>query len=230
MTSMATKILYSEEEMALAFQKKLLSKKGLPGIGPFWRVFKEVLSLSGRPDFLGIQKKNRKKVQFSNLNGSIVVSSIMALLKPNTSKSLKTIVKNTGFSLPVVKRVLKGLVEDNHIVQAGPDMFKGTEVSLIAEMETFVFELKLNNTKRAIFQAQQYKSFAHHVFIIAPPSRIPNYRKFKKVLDLWGIGLASFDPDTLSFKIENPSVPKEPASKQQLLYTVYNAMAQQAAL
>jgi len=208
---MATKILYSEEEMALAFQKKLLSKKGLPGIGPFWRVFKEVLSLSGRPDFLGIQKKNRKKVQFSNLNGSIVASSIMALLKPNTSKSLKTIV-------------------NNHIVQAGPDMFKGTEVSLIAEMETFVFELKLNNTKRAIFQAQQYKSFAHHVFIIAPPSRIPNYRKFKKVLDLWGIGLASFDPDTLSFKIENPSVPKEPASKQQLLYTVYNAMAQQAAL
>ena len=49
---------YSEEEMAQAFQQLLISENGLPGVGCFCAIYREISCRQGRPDFIALRFKS----------------------------------------------------------------------------------------------------------------------------------------------------------------------------
>jgi len=94
----------------------------------------------------------------------------------------------------------------------------------LQDIEIWAFELKLDKPKRAVFQAQQYRSFAQNVLIVVPPSQIPLYSKFSLALRRWGIGLASFEPTLSEFQLCRPPRLSQPNSRHQQAYAMFQLL------
>jgi hypothetical protein len=91
--------------------------------------------------------------------------------------------------------------------------------------EVWAFELKLSDSKRAVFQAQQCKAFAERVIIVVPPSQAKNYNRFRDSMNRWGIGLASFDPHSAIFIILKSPRKTRPFSREHRMYAISQMLA-----
>ena len=94
----------------------------------------------------------------------------------------------------------------------------------LRRVEVWAFELKLDKPKRAVFQAQQYRSFAQGVLIVVPPEQLGLYDKFDAVMRRWGIGLASFSPLTKEFILERPARLGPPHSRHHQAYALFQLL------
>jgi len=219
---------YTEDQMAVAFERVLKSRQGLAGLGPFWRVFREVDCHRGRPDFVAIEGKQKFRVEANSLG--FVAATVLALLRPSAHRSLNYLVTKSGFSRPSVRLAIRDLKRLGHIRQSD----KGESYTLdprrnLFDVEVWAFELKLDKPKRAIFQAQQYRLFAQKVLIVVPPTQVASYTKHHGTMERWGIGLASFDPDTKQFSVEIAARWGEPVSKQQQIFALGRLLDRKAA-
>ena len=217
--------VFSENDMADAFQVLASSKKGLPGIGRFWRVFREVASCHGRPDFVCLKRNSSSEhFPFSSKLG-LVGASVMASLNGSAGQTLSTIQQKTGYAISSIKTALSQLVIDGFVKKIKNDKFRVVSPMFFGKLETIAFELKLKNVKRALFQAQQYRCFADKVFIVVPPQLVGKFEKHKEVMSLWKIGLASYDPLNNKFCVVIKSQNKKPKTKHQAIYTIMNAIS-----
>lgn len=192
---------FTEEKMADAFLELLQSPEGLPGIGSFDGVYREVICHQGRPDFIAL--RNKKHLQPKRLPEStgFVGPSILTLLKPKAPRTLNYLISRSEFSEESIKRTLRQLIVSDQVEQTETGAYRlGSSISNF-QTELWVFELKLNNPKRAVFQAQQSCVYANRSVIVVPPGKEKPYKRFSKTLTRWGIGLATFDPINVNFQI-----------------------------
>ncbi len=217
--------IFSEKDMADAFQVLASSKKGLPGIGGFWRVFREVASCHGRPDFVCLRRNSSSDYFPSSSKLGLVGASVMASLNGSTGQTLEMIQQKTGYAISSIKTALSQLVIDGFVRKTKNDKFRIVSPTFFGKLETIAFELKLKNVKRALFQAQQYRCFADKVYIVVPPQLVSKFEKHKEVMSLWKIGLASYDPLNNKFCVVIKSQSKKPKTKHQVIYTVMNAIS-----
>jgi hypothetical protein len=91
-------------------------------------------------------------------------------------------------------------------------------------VQVWAFELKLDKPKRAVFQAQQYRSFAQRVMIVVPPNQYAIYKKFRLAMRRWGIGLATFDPTSLEFVVRRAPRLGHPHSRQHQAYALFQLL------
>ena len=93
---------YSENEMADAFQKALRSPEGLPDIGMFDAIYREVSCRQGRPDFIALRYISCVDQHEQHLNvPGLVGPSILNNLKPR-APALSSILLRT-WSLPAIR-------------------------------------------------------------------------------------------------------------------------------
>lgn len=203
----------------------LKSPGGIPGIGPFDGVYREVSCKQGRPDFIAL----RCKIGFYHvtpLNSSgIVEPSILSLLKPKSARTFSFLVHNSEFSELSIKRSLKKLLDSGYIKKIKSGSFILNTSSLNLNTEVWAFELKLNNAKRAIFQSQQSRAFADRSIIIVPPGQEKNYIKFTATLKRWGIGLATYNPLNREFTIIRRSIKSRALSRIHQIYAMTQALS-----
>ena len=185
--------IITEEEMADAFYSRLRSRKGLPDIGPFDDVYREVCCQQGRPDFIGIRaKKGPKLPRFPEQTG-LVGPSILALLYTNAPRTLDYLVARSEFFENSIKNTLRQLLEAGLVVRTSTGAFVLGDAFSQLQTEIWAFELKLDNPKRAVFQAQQSRLYANRAMIVVPPGQEKGYLKYSATLLRWGIGVATFD-------------------------------------
>lgn len=211
---------YSEDEMAEAFQKIALRPKGLPGIGVLGSVYREISCRQGRPDFIALTNKGTFLDNKRMSNIGLVGAWILATLKPTSPRTYQYLIKKSEYKEASIRKALNTLVSMAYIKQNGNGSYVLGDFTQFLETDVWAFELKLSNPKRAIFQAQQYKSFAERTVIIIPLNQAKNYTRFEKTMKRWGIGLATFDPFTGEFNLLKRPVKTKPFSKEHYMYAI----------
>ena len=211
---------FSEDEMANAFRKAVLSPNGLPGIGVFGSVYSEISCRQGRPDFIAFSKQHRKWPSNMNSNIKSLDIKILSLVNPLSPRTTKYIAAQINCSLITVENVFKKLKKKQLVRQTKTGSYILNKRLGPSNNELIVFELKLNNPKRAIFQAQQSKNYASRTVIVVPPGQDKNYKKFKNTLSRWGIGLAVFDPLKKTFNLVKRPRKSKPLSNYDYINTL----------
>jgi hypothetical protein len=210
---------YSEEDMAKAFQS-VLSENGLPEVGVFSVICPEILCRQGRPDFIALRyisasgKREHRKVP------GLVGPAILQSLKPRAPRTLEFLVSRLKFSRDSVRKSLRQLIEREYVEQLEGGAYRLADMSDYQTPEIWTFELKLNNPKRAVFQAQQSRTYAERAIIVVPPGQEKNYRRFEATMRRWHIGLATFDPLTRAFRFVRKGRRARALSPSHQLYTL----------
>ncbi len=210
---------YSELEMCGALEEVLLKGEGLPLIGRFTGVFREVSCRQGQPDFLLVHQKTTSKDESSGFEGP-ARAEILSLFPPKRPISKSTLRARTRYSPTTLNRTLRRLQEDGLITKIESGSFRSLRQALPARVELWALEVKLDNPRRAVFQAQQAKLYADRAIIVVPPNQAKNYRKWHDSMQRWGIGLLEFDPHTGCIHTVRRSRKSQPLSRSHQLYTV----------
>lgn len=216
---------FNENEMADAFQGLLSSPGGLPGIGTFDEIYREIDCRQGRPDFITLRNNSSSLDLNSFEHVGLVGAYLLSLLKPAAPRTLQYLLQETEYSVSSVKKSLAFLEELGFIEQTPNGSYILGSAEELLKPEVWAFELKLSDSKRAVFQAQQCKAFAERVIIVVPPSQGENYNRFRESMTRWGIGLASFDPHSSIFiLLKNPRKTK-PFSREHRMYAISQMLA-----
>lgn len=211
---------YSEAEMACAFKSALTSRRGLPGVGPVWKAFEEVHATRGRPDFVAIVRAPEKRLRKQSSSLNMAACSVLASLCPRKALGIGTLSSRAGLSERAVKAALAVLERAGYAMGSERSTFTLAHGSGYGNIETWAFELKLRNAKRAVFQAQQYRLFAQRVVIVVPPKQLKKFLDLSVTLGRWGIGVATFDPVSSEFRLNRRPRRSEPVAKRHQVYVL----------
>jgi len=216
---------FSENEMADAFQGLLSSPNGLPGLGAFDGVYREIDCRQGRPDFITLRNNGSSLELNSFEHVGLVGAYLLSLLKPAAPRTLQYLLQEAEYSASSVKRSLAFLEKLGFIEQTPKGSYILGNAEELLKPEVWAFELKLSDSKRAVFQAQQCKTFAERVIIVVPPGQAKNYNRFRESITRWGIGLASFNPYSGAFiLLKNPRKTR-PFSREHRMYAISQMLA-----
>lgn len=220
------KFPYTEEQMGDAFLKRLTSRSGLPSVGRFTKVFREVDCQRGRPDFVGITFAKKRPLLNSQGIGGFAVAAVLSLLKPRSPRRLEYMVSRTGFGRDVIALALRSLLAEGLIQQGEDNTYTLASACSVFDADVTAFELKLSKPRRAVFQAQQYCLFAHRVFIVVPPKELDSFIAYMPAMKRWGIGLAGYDPLANRFMRHLDSRRRgNPASREHQAYAMMRIAA-----
>ncbi len=229
MKSTTRRFPFTEEEMADAFEQVLNSGQTLPGVGRLSRVFREVDCHRGRPDFIALARGTTSFLTGKSITLKFAGSLVMSFLHERAPRSLAYLCEHSGLSLRTIESATDELVKRRYALQTDGGSFLLNPAKPLRQVKVWAFELKLDKPKRAVFQAQQYRSFAQSVLIVVPPSQLALYDKFKLAMRRWGIGLASFDPLTKEFVVQRAPRIGSPHSRHHQTYALFQLLADDAA-
>jgi hypothetical protein len=211
--------------MADAFQKSLQSQEGLPGVGRFDAIYREISCRQGRPDFITLRYVScADKHEHLNVPG-LVAPSILHNLKPKASRTFEYLVANMEFARDSIRRSLRQLVGKGYVEQTESGAYHLALAHSERKPEIWSFELKLNNHKKAVFQAQQSRAFAERAIIVVPPGQEKNYERFRESMHRWHIGLATFDLATGAFRFVRKGRKAQALSRTHQLYALSQMQA-----
>ena len=207
--------------MANAFESFLNSDSAASNITRFTAVVREVNCSRGRPDFLAVKFSDNFQIDSTFQSVGHVGAYILSMLKPIAARTFDYLRSHCVYSELSLKRTLHDLLDLGYIKYAeNTSCFVLGEKCCFPQYEIWSFELKLNNTKRAIFQAQQSRIFADRSIIVVPPGRERPFFEHEHSLGRFGIGVAIFDPLTFVYEIVIRPKNKKAMCKQNQIYTL----------
>ncbi|MGD2095104.1 MAG: hypothetical protein PVH77_08880 [Phycisphaerales bacterium] len=191
---------FSESYMGKKFLKMLTNPSHFSCFPSFAVIAPEVSCLQGKPDFIALTRPKPRKIDFdkirqlSKIERTSSTVHILSLLKRYSPRTIPFLIKNSGYSKSTVQRALSVLINYSLIDNTPSGSYIISRKFHLPTNELWVFELKLNNWKRALFQALQCKSYATRIVTVFPKSleRTLNSHldKFKRMK----IGVLTFDP------------------------------------
>jgi len=220
----ARRFPFTEEEMADAFERLLKAGRTLRGVGRFSRVFREVDCHRGRPDFVALAHGTTRFLAGRSVTVKFAGSLVMSFLHERAPRSLAYLCEHSGLSMRTVESAMDELVERKYVLRAESGSCLLNPSRPLRQVRVWAFELKLDKPRRAVFQAQQYRSFAQGVLIVVPPEQLALYDKFKLAIRRWGIGLASFNPLTEEFIVTRPPRIGRPHSRHHQAYALFQLL------
>jgi hypothetical protein len=191
---------FNEKEMAEAFECLLESEGGLPEVGKFSAIYREVTCNQGRPDFIALRYKSSFDHQNNIDVPGLIGPAILQNLKPKAPRTFEYLVTNSEFSSKSIRKTLRLMVKSGHVEQLESGTYRLTAKMDYEKPEIWTFELKLNNPKKAVFQAQQSRAYAERSIIVVPQGQEKNYERFRDTMLRWHIGLSTFNPITGVFQ------------------------------
>ena len=215
---------FTEKQMADAFERLLRDGRPLPGLGSFARVFREVDCQRGRPDFIALARGTGRFFSGKGIALKFAGSLVLSFLHNCAPRSAKYLQGHTGLTYRTVQAAIHELLNSRYVLRTGNGAYVLNPGRPLRQVQVWAFELKLGKPKRAVFQAQQYRSFAQRVLIVVPPGQMAVYSKFRVAMRRWGIGLATFDPIRSEFLIRRLPRPSQPHSKQHQAYALFQLL------
>jgi hypothetical protein len=220
----ARRFPYSEEQMATAFERFIIAKRGLPRVGRISKIFREINCQQGRPDFIAIVGRKHRFLNGNTIILKLAGSLVLSFLHEGAGRTPAYLCEHSGLSLRTVRDALAELEKHRYIKRTLNGAFIANPSSSLHTVEVIAIELKLNRPRRAIFQAQQCRAFAQRVLIVVPPSQLGTYRKYKVAIRRWGIGIATFDVVSNEFVVRRKPRSGKPHSKQHQAYAKFQLL------
>lgn len=211
--------------MANAFQIALQSHEGLEGVGVFDAVYREVSCRQGKPDFIALRYVSCGESPNGLHVPGLVGPAVLHILKPRATRTLDYLVKSIEFNRESIRRALRHLLDKGYVEQTKSGSYRLASVFSKPNPEIWSFELKLSNPKKAVFQAQQSRAFAERAIIVIPLGQERNYERFRKTMQRWHIGLATFDPVTGAFRFVRKGRKTQALSRTHRLYALSQMQA-----
>ncbi len=215
---------YTEEQMAVAFERFIVAKCGLPGVGPISKIFREINCQQGRPDFVAIVGRKKRFLNGDTVSLKLAGSLVLSFLHEGAGRTPGYLCEHSGLSVRSVRQALAELVRHRYVKRTASGAFVANPASSLHTVEVMAIELKLDRPRRAIFQAQQCRAFAQRVLIVIPPSRLDAYRKYRLALRRWGIGIGTFDVTSDEFVLRRKPRSSKPHSKQHQAYAKFQLL------
>ena len=141
---------------------------------------------------------------------------ILSMLKPSAPRREAFLQERCGVSEATFRRSLSQLAEMHLIALVDDRGYILGERARLPNAEVVAFEFKLENWKRAFYQATRYRSFAHRVYVVLPANVAHRCEPMHDAFRVQNIGLLSHDPEVGGSRIL-PSCKKAPRSRANYL-------------
>tara|TARA_R110001592_G_scaffold14027_1_gene63653 strand:- start:317 stop:1009 length:693 start_codon:yes stop_codon:yes gene_type:complete len=141
---------------------------------------------------------------------------ILAMLKPSAPRRESFLRDRSGVSETTFRRSLGYLTEAKLIALVEERGYVLGDRAKMPEAEIVAFEFKLENWKRAFYQATRYRSFSHRVYVVLPENVVHRCESMLDVFRVQNIGLLSHSPHTGASRVL-PSSKRQPRSRANYL-------------
>jgi hypothetical protein len=121
------------------------------------------------------------------------VAELMARLHARRGADTTTLRRSTGFSEKVIKLQLANLAKAGVAKRTRAGMFRLTPGFRVPRVEVWAFEAKTHDWRRALYQALQYRGFAHRIYVVMPLARRALVRKHQPTFRRFGVGVVLID-------------------------------------
>lgn len=207
----------SEEELRQSFLKHA-SPTLWSRPGPRWRVKTAVESTcsEGRADWVwagiacnwpeGVQPRTAELLQ------QPTCSRILEALRPRSVRREPLLHARSGVAIATFRHWLVELVKAGLVSDLGEGRYVLGPQFALPQIEICSFEFKLDNWKRAFYQAKRYRTFSHRVFVVMPVKTVQRVNGALEHFRRFNVGLIAHDTDGRSKRIL-PSVKREPISR-----------------
>lgn len=210
--------------MADSFALFISLNNGLPGIGPISQVFREVDCQQGRPDFIAIPLGRRRFLSGKPVNLKLAGSLLLSFLHEGAPRTATYLCERSGLAGRTVRNAAAELVALGYAKRTASGAYVANSSRSMRDVQVLAIELKLDRPRRAVFQAQQARAFAQRVLIVVPPSQEGLYERYSVALRRWGIGLATYDPETQAFALCRTPRASKPRSRQHQAYAAFQLL------
>ena len=139
-------------------------------------------------------------------------SRILEMLKPQAVRREPYLRSRSGVAAPTFRRWLEALVEAGLVSRLGKGRYVLGRNFTLPQIEICSFEFKLENWRRAFYQAKRYRTFSHRVFVVMPPRTAGRVNGALEHFRRFNIGLIAHEADGASEQLL-PSKKREPISR-----------------
>ena len=154
--------------------------------------------------------------RLANLLQQPTCSRILEILKPQAVRRESYLQAHVGVATRTFRGWLAELVEAGLVSSRGENRYVLGPRFNLPEIEICSFEFKLENWKRAFYQAKRYRTFSHRVFVVMPPRAGARVNGALGHFRTFNIGLITHDVNGNSQRLL-PSRKRAPVSRAGLI-------------
>lgn len=210
----------SEYELGKQFEEYLNNSK--QQLFKFDVLFKEVESFQGIPDYIGVLINDKEACEkFTDMISKekwYTTSKILSCLKSKRYHTIEYLKENTGLSKHTLQKEIMSLCKNDLVIQNVTGSYKLSDKYIVPQMQMCAFELKLDNWKRALFQAIRYKTFSEYNYVVMPIDKKELLLKNIDVFRENNIGLLLFDARLYKVEVLYKARKNQSISKSHSLY------------
>lgn len=156
--------------------------------------------------------------------------SIYGLLLESVAWSPAQLARRAGLTEGTVKRHLVRLSKVGLAVQGAKGGFVATVRFPHESLQITAYEAKIENWRRALYQALRYWSFANQVYIVLPVARARRIASSEEILGRTGVGLIGLDGSGKTHLLLKSAVKKPRSSAIRLRVAARGVLALQRSM
>ena len=188
----------TEEELSAIFEDALRNGEWAKHFPRFAHVVREVDCQQGRADFIASPARQTlmgrdRRAQFASALATPSSAKILSLLKRSAARTESYLRRASGLSSPVIRRALFELLALRLVVRSGKSGYVLSPTFPAAKWELWAFEVKIDKWQRALFQALQYRAFAHRVCIVMPERWVHRVESRRDLFRSLKVGIIAID-------------------------------------
>lgn len=215
----------SEEHLSEIFENVLTNGEWSQYYPKMRHFARELDCQQGRPDFVAspmrtprLHKTKRRRLAQALHNPA--TARILSLAKRNAPRTEQHLCRVSGLSAPVVRRSITALEALGFLTRTPRESFILAPDFPATQWELWAFEIKVEKWQRALYQALQYRAFAHRVAIVVPEksahrveAQADRFRKLK-------VGAIVLDEQNSTMRFIVRPAKGQPASRFHHLYAL----------
>ena len=128
-------------------------------------------------------------------------SRILETLKPQAVRRKSLLHARSGVAAATFRRWLVALVESELVRDLGNGRYVLGPQFATPRIEICSFEFKLENWRRAFYQAKRYRTFSHRVFVVMPAKTVGRVNGAAEHFRRFNIGLIAHDANGVSEQV-----------------------------
>ena len=220
----------SEADLSLAFEDALTNGAWSRRYPKFVHYTRELDCQQGRPDFVASPQRTGRlrKIQRERLASALhnpSMARLVSLLKRNAPRTEPFLRRTTGLTHPVVRRSLTALQSLGFVTRTPSDAFVLSPQFPAIDWELWAFELKLEDWQRALYQALQYRAFAHRVAVVFPERWAHRLEARAQTFRKLSVGAIALNEDNGAIRFIVRPTKSQPASRFHHLYALGRFLA-----
>lgn len=195
------------------------------GVCPrFAHITEEMSCKQGRPDLVAsvARLSHLTRSRREALSSALIqpaTARIISILKYDAPRTEDYVSRVSGLERRVVRKGIGDLSVSRLVRRSGGGFILSSTFPR-NPWELWAFELKLQNSKRAFYQALQYRAFAHRVAVVVPECWLRQFEGRIEHFNKLHVGLISVNLDTARLRFVLRPRKRPPMSRFHYLYAV----------